>query len=43
MVDMREVGRDSESSIAMIVLWIERMVEWNVVIGEEVVEAMIWT
>jgi hypothetical protein len=43
IVEMRDVGRERESSIAMIVLWIERTLEWNVVIGEEVVGARIWT
>lgn len=31
MDEMREVGRESESSMAIIVLWIERIVEWKFV------------
>lgn len=30
MDDIREVGRDRERSMAMIVEWIESMLEWNV-------------
>lgn len=43
MEEMRDVGRESESSIAMMVLWIERTLEWKVVIGEDVVGLRIWT
>lgn len=31
MEEMRDVGRDRERSMAMIVLWMERMVAWNAV------------
>jgi hypothetical protein len=40
---MREVGRDSASSIAMTVLRIERKLEWNAAYGEEEVGARVWT
>ena len=42
MEEMREVGRESESSIAIMVLWIERTLEWKFAIGEEVAGANIW-
>jgi len=32
--EMREVGRERERSIAIMVLWIERMVVWKVEYGE---------
>ncbi len=35
MEDMRDVGLESESNIAMIVLWIERIVEWKAVYGDD--------
>lgn len=40
--DIRDVGRDSASNIAMIVLWIESMVEWNAMYGDEVCGAKVW-
>lgn len=43
MVEMRDVGRERESNMAMIVLWIERTLEWKVVIGDDVAGARIWT
>ena len=41
--EMREVGRERESSMAIIVLWIERIVEWKFMYGDEEVGASVWT
>ncbi len=33
--EIRDVGRDRERSIAITVLWMERMVEWKAPYGED--------
>jgi hypothetical protein len=43
MERMREVGRESERSIAMTVLRIERHVEWKTPYGEEEAGARVCT
>jgi hypothetical protein len=43
MDEMSDVGRERERSMAIMVLWIERMFEWKVVYGDDVEGARVCT